>query len=147
MSTKDDRRASRKSLVILDVRLRMIEAVIYDATIRDLLAVGEASRIAIADQSGAGVTYQELRSMIQQTHRFLANRGIRKTDVVAVALKNDPQNAILFLALVSYCRVAPLNPAYLAGEIEFTLLGVSARPLVTAGELPEASTAPSRCEV
>ena len=120
---------------------------IDDATIRNLFEVGEAGRIAIADQGGAGVTYQELRYLIQQTHRFLSNRGIRKRDVVAVALKNDPQTAILFLALVSYCRVAPLNPSYRAGEIEFALKDMSVRALITKGDLPEAATAAARCGV
>jgi acyl-CoA synthetase (AMP-forming)/AMP-acid ligase II len=120
---------------------------IEDETIRSLLAVGESHRIAIADQSGAGVTYQELRRLIQLTHRFLANRGIRKTDVAAFALKNDPQTAILFLALASYCRVAPLNPAYRTAEIEYVLRDVNARVLITAGDLPEAAMAAARCDV
>jgi acyl-CoA synthetase (AMP-forming)/AMP-acid ligase II len=116
-------------------------------TIRNLLAVGESDRIAIADQSGAGVTYEELRCLIQQTHRSLASQGMRKTDVVAVALKNDPLTAILFLALASYCRVAPLNPAYRAAEIEYALRDVNARVLITAGDLPEAAIAAARCDV
>jgi acyl-CoA synthetase (AMP-forming)/AMP-acid ligase II len=120
---------------------------IDDATIPSLLAFGEAGQIAIADPSGAGVTYQELRGLIQQTHRFLANQGIRKTDVAAVALKNDPQTAILFLALASYCRLAPLNPADRAGEIEFALRDANARVLITGGDLPEAVTAAARCGV
>ena len=81
---------------------------IQGATIQTLLEVGEADRIAIADQSGAGVNYEELRRLIQQTHCFLSNRGIRKTDVVAVALKNDPNTAVLFLALACHCRMAPV---------------------------------------
>jgi acyl-CoA synthetase (AMP-forming)/AMP-acid ligase II len=120
---------------------------IDNVTIRSLLGVGEAERIAIADQSGAGVTYAELRRLIQQTHCFLANEGIRKADVVATALKNDPQTAILLLALTSYCRVAPLNPAYRAAEIEYALRDVSARVLITAGDLPEAAMAAERCGV
>ncbi len=125
----------------------MSQAIMNEPTIRDLLDIGEDGRIAIADQDGEGVTYQELRITIRQIHHFLANRGIRKTDVVALALKNDPQTAILFLALVSYCRVAPLNPAYRCGEIEFALRDVSARALITAGDLPQAVTAASRCDV
>jgi acyl-CoA synthetase (AMP-forming)/AMP-acid ligase II len=109
--------------------------------------VGEAERIAIADQSGSGVTYAELRRLIRQTHCFLVNEGVQKTDVVATALKNDPQTAILFLALASYCRVAPLNPAYRAVEIEFALRDVSARVVITAGDLPEAAMAAEACGV
>ena len=56
----------------------------------------------------AGVPYQELRRLTQETHRFRANRGIRKPDVVAVAIKNDPNTAILFLALACHCRMAPV---------------------------------------
>lgn len=66
---------------------------------------------------------------------------------MAVALKNDPNTAILFLALASCCRVAPLNPAYRVGEIEFALRDVSARLLITARDLPEAVAAAARCDV
>src|SRR5205814_5539026 len=73
--------------------------------------------------------------------------GIRRTDVVAVALRNGTQAAILSLALASYCRMAPLNPAYRAGEIEFALRDVSARLLITTGEFSEAIAAAAQCDV
>lgn len=118
-----------------------------DATITNLLAVGEADRTAIADQHGVGLSYGELRALIRKTHELLAGQGIQRTDAVAFALKNDPQTAALFLALATYCKVAPLNPAYKAGEIEFALRDVDARALITRGESPEADEAASRCGV
>ena len=116
-------------------------------TVNGLLEVGEPDHIAIADQNGLGITYQSLRATIQQIHSYLAAQGLSRTDVVASVLRNGPDAAIMFLALSSYCGVAPVNPAYLAGEIEFGLRDMEARLLITSQDLPEAVAAGAQCGV
>ncbi len=100
-------------------------------TIAGLLNLGHVDHLAIADYRGEGLTYRRVRLLIEDTHEFLANLGLTGQDTVAVSLRNGPETAALFLALCSYCRVAPLNPSYTAPEIAFALDDLQARAIVT----------------
>lgn len=103
-----------------------------------LLANPETSRIAIADIQGNGVTYSELRHSITQTQIWLREAGIAPSDTIATYLRNGPETAALLVALFSYCRMAPINPAYTAAEISFVLGDVKARALITTAGAHEA---------
>jgi acyl-CoA synthetase (AMP-forming)/AMP-acid ligase II len=101
-----------------------------EPVIADALCAGEAKRLAIADVRGNGLTYGELRDLVGRTHAVLAKWGINRDDTVAFSLTNGPETAALFLALASYCRVAPLNPTYTAREMSFSLADLEARALI-----------------
>ncbi len=111
-----------------------------------LLGNPDNSRLALADVYGNGLTYAALRDQINQTHGFLQQAGFSNTDTIALSLRNGPETAALFLALVTYCRVAPLNPAYTAAEVSFVLRDVQARALITgASEADEQIAAAHEC--
>jgi oxalate---CoA ligase len=102
-------------------------------TMQELISIGRDDRIALAGtQIGAGLTYGELRAFVRDVHIFLANEGVTPDSVVAYSLRNGPETAALFLALISYCRVAPINPGYTASEVAFVLRDVQACALIAA---------------
>lgn len=102
-------------------------------TIADLLSFGDRDSLAITDTRGDGLTYAALRNLVSHTHNVLAKLGLNEHDTVAFSLANGPETAALFLALASYCRVAPLNPNYALPEVAFSLDDLKAGVLITSG--------------
>ena len=68
---------------------------------------------------GGGLTWGELQERVLQAARALAQRGVRRGDVVAVQLPNSPEFVISYLAV---CRLGaalcPLHMPYRKAEIE-----------------------------
>jgi acyl-CoA synthetase (AMP-forming)/AMP-acid ligase II len=118
-----------------------------ESTIPNLLSSAPGAALAIADQHGAGLTYDELRALCDRTRQLLAGLGLTHDDTIAVVLGNGPETAALFVALASCCRVAPLNPGYKAGEIEGLLRDLDAAALVAEPGTVEAETAAQRSAV
>jgi acyl-CoA synthetase (AMP-forming)/AMP-acid ligase II len=116
-------------------------------TIASLLAAPDARALAIADTSRRGLTYGELRALVDRTHHFLHASGLETGDTVAVALRNGPETAALFTALVTWCRVGPLNPGYTRREFAFALRSLAASAIITSGDVPEAALAANECGV
>ncbi len=116
-------------------------------TIASLLAEGDAQTLAVADTSRRGLTYGELRALVERTHQILKGSGLNRSDTVAVALRNGPEAAALFTALVTYCRVAPLNPAFTQDENAFALRDLGVRVIITSSGVPEAIRAAEECGV
>lgn len=107
-------------------------------TISALLEGPDAQALALADTLRRGLTYAELRALVDRTHQILSHGGLRAHDTVAVALRNGPETAALFMALVTYCRVAPLNPGSTRNEIAFALRDLQASAIITSDDVPEA---------
>ncbi|HWR50895.1 MAG TPA: AMP-binding protein [Bryobacteraceae bacterium] len=118
-----------------------------EPTIPNLIRVGSGEATAIADHHGAGQTYDGLRVLCDRTRQLLADLGLTHQDTVAVVLGNGPETAALFVALVSCCRVAPINPGYKAGEIELLLRDLEAAALILEPGSGEAVAAAQRCAV
>jgi acyl-CoA synthetase (AMP-forming)/AMP-acid ligase II len=116
-------------------------------TISGLLASPTVQTLALADTLRRGLTFAELRDLVGRTHQILNASGLRTNDTVAVALRNGPESAALFIALVTYCRVAPLNPAYTQKEIAFALRDLRASAIITSDDLTEALRAAEECGV
>jgi acyl-CoA synthetase (AMP-forming)/AMP-acid ligase II len=112
-----------------------------EGTLLSLLDRPDPARLAIVDVHGNGITYGRLRELVDETHRFLWNRGVGPGDTVATSLRNGPETAASFLALVTYCRVAPLNPSFTATEVAFVLRDVKARAMLTTRDAQEALAA------
>ena len=84
-------------------------------------------------------SYVSLLAQIDETARWLASRGIRREDRVAVVMPNGPEMASLFLALSSVATCAPLNPAYRASEFEFYLSDLQPKIVIVDGAMDSAA--------
>ncbi len=85
-------------------------------TLPELLDEADEHALALVNTSRQGLTYGQLRDQCGRVRDLLARRGIATHDTVAVALPNSAATAALLTALVSCCRVAPLNPASTRSE-------------------------------
>ena len=101
-------------------------------TILSLLSEQPAGATALSAPGGVPLSYQALRSLIEETGAALARRGIGPNDRVALVLENGPEMAAAFLAVASAATAAPLNPAYRAEEFEFYLTDLKTRLLVVS---------------
>jgi acyl-CoA synthetase (AMP-forming)/AMP-acid ligase II len=101
-------------------------------TIIKLLEAGGSDRPAISAPGGVALTYGALRTLVADTVKALASRGIGPNDRVAYVLDNGPEAATTFLAVAAGATAAPLNPAYRADEYEFYLSDLRAKLLIVA---------------
>jgi acyl-CoA synthetase (AMP-forming)/AMP-acid ligase II len=101
-------------------------------TITKLLEAGAADRPAVSAPGGVALTYGALRTLVGDTVKALASRGIGPNDRVAYVLDNGPEAATTFLAVAAGATAAPLNPAYRADEYEFYLSDLRAKLLIVA---------------
>ena len=99
-------------------------------SLKDLLAAGADSAIAISAPSRSPLSHAGLRQLIEATLATLNGLGIGRNDRVAIVLPNGPEMATCFLAVASAATSAPLNPAYRADEFEFYLDDLQARALI-----------------
>jgi oxalate---CoA ligase len=100
--------------------------------LKDLLAVGADSAIAISAPGRPPMTHGALRVQIQSTLTQLNALGLGRNDRVAIVLDNGPEMASCFMACASGVASAPLNPAYRAEEFEFYLSDLNAKALIVA---------------
>ena len=88
--------------------------------------------------SGEETSHQELAASVRAAACGLANRGIRKGDVVALCSPNLPAYAVAFLATSSVGGiVTTLNPLMTRGELAQQLIDSQARIAVTVAPLVE----------
>ena len=73
-------------------------------------------------------THRKLRHFISELdlHQF----GLGPNDKVAILFPNGPELAVAFVAVLSYCTCAPLNPANTPAEIKGELVNTSSRALL-----------------
>lgn len=92
--------------------------------------------------TGRTLTYAEVLDGVRRTAAGLAERGLRKGDVVALWLPNSPEFAIAFHAVLRLgAIVTPANPAYTSNELAFQLKDAGARLLITAAAFAATSRA------
>lgn len=116
-------------------------------TVAGLLTEGIESSPAIRSVDGLELSYENLRVFIDRIQGKLRAYGIKPTDVVATSLRNSPETATIILALMSYCRVAPLNPGYTLHEVSFALGDLEAVALVASLEQKDALVAAEQLRV
>ncbi len=103
-------------------------------TIAGLLAGRDGSLPALRDESGARMSYAELRQQAERTAAALASSGIGRGDPVAMVLENGPHMAAAFVAVAAAAAAAPLHPGLREREFRDSLESLRARALiVTAG--------------
>ncbi len=103
-----------------------------ETLLRALDATGDGRRAAVVlPDTGASVTYDELRERVRAMAAALRARGIGPGDRVAIALPNGLPAIVSFLAASLAGTAAPLNPAYRREEFDFYLADTDARLLIT----------------
>ena len=95
-----------------------------------------ADKPAIVDGlTGHGFTYGELAAAVRTVASALAERGLRKGDVLAIYAPNSPEYAVAFHAVVSLGGiVTTVNPAATSEELAYQLIDAGATYLLTASE-------------
>jgi acyl-CoA synthetase (AMP-forming)/AMP-acid ligase II len=103
----------------------------------------QADKPALIDgASGAIITYAALEQQVRRTAAGLANRGLRKGDVVALVSPNLPDFAVAFHGVTAAGGVVTtMNPLSTAHELAGQLLDSGAVYLVTVPALLETSRA------
>jgi acyl-CoA synthetase (AMP-forming)/AMP-acid ligase II len=99
------------------------------------MAPTNPDRPALIDgPSARAYTYGELDDMIHRFAGWLAARGFKPGEVLALMAPNLPEFAIVFHGVaVAGGTVTTINPTYGAEEIRFQLLDAGATMLVTVG--------------
>jgi acyl-CoA synthetase (AMP-forming)/AMP-acid ligase II len=99
-------------------------------TLLDVLQFADSHTAVIVPELGIRVTYDSLRQQVLAMANALASAGIRRGDVVAIALPNGLPAIVSFLAASIAGTAAPLNPAYPYEEFLFFLGDTNARVLL-----------------
>ena len=86
--------------------------------------------------NGVDVSYQALHQQANRLAHYLATRGVRPGDTVAVALPRSPELVAALLAILQ-CGAAylPLDPTYPPARLEFMLTDSTAQVLLTTAQL------------
>jgi acyl-CoA synthetase (AMP-forming)/AMP-acid ligase II len=92
-------------------------------------APGSATAVALPE-TGAKVTYDQLRTQVTAVADAFASAGIGPGDRVAMSLPNGLDTIVCFLAASIAGTAAPLNPGYRYDEFLFYLEDTNAKLLV-----------------
>ena len=110
-------------------------------TIADLLYSSKLNKEAIVVPGFNTMSYGDLLHQVQSLKDDLVCLGITKADRIAVVLPNSIEFVVTFLAVSALATVAPLNPLYKSGELEFYIKDTNAKTLITTkqsgGELDQ----------
>ena len=107
---------------------RVLDTVKF-TTLLDLLPSTDKPAVMPIDGSRQPITHARLRTMICDEINF-SQFGLGRNDRVAILMPNGPELAVAFIAVLSYCTCAPLNPANTPQEIKGELENVNARAIV-----------------
>src|SRR5712671_2244144 len=113
-------------------------------TLLDVLYFADNNTAIVVPELGLRITYDSLRQQVLEMANALASAGIRRGDVVAIALPNGVPAIVTFLAASIAGTAAPLNPAYPYEEFHFFLDDTNARVLLcppTGAELARTAAA------
>ena len=104
-------------------------------TLLELIQAAPPDSVAvIIPETGARITYADLRKQVSSVADAFASAGIARGDRVAIALPNGLPVIVCFLAASVAGTAAPLNPAYRYDEFRFYLEDTAARALVVPPE-------------
>ena len=98
--------------------------------IQDLIARHPGNSAAIGAPDRPSLTYDRLRTLIDETGAALRGLGVARDDRVAIVLPNGPEMATAFLGVAGAAVAAPLNPAYREEEFDFYISDLDARLLI-----------------
>jgi len=90
-------------------------------TLLELIQQAPGSKTAIVlPESGARITYDDLRAQVAEVADILTSAGIQADDRVAMVQPNGLDTIVCFLAASIAGTAAPLNPGYRFDEFVFT---------------------------
>jgi acyl-CoA synthetase (AMP-forming)/AMP-acid ligase II len=113
-------------------------------TLLDVLDAADGQRTAIVlPETGACVTYDDLRRRVRAMAAALRGAGVQRGDRVAMALPNGLDAIVAFLAAAAAGTAAPLNPGYKFEEFCFYLADTRAKMLMVPRP-PEEAVAEAR---
>ncbi len=100
-------------------------------------AAGRANKPAVIDgPSGRTLTYGQLIDSVRHAAAGLAQRGMKKGDVLAIYSPNLPEYVIAFNAVASIGGInTTVNPTYTADELAYQLNDAKAKYLLTIPQL------------
>jgi acyl-CoA synthetase (AMP-forming)/AMP-acid ligase II len=117
-------------------------------TLLDVLNFADSHTAIIVPEPEVRVTYDSLRQQVLAMANALASAGVRRGDVVAIALPNGLPAIVSFLAASIAGTAAPLNPAYPYEELLFFLGDTNARILLCPSAGAEvARSAAAACKI
>jgi len=117
-------------------------------TLLDVLNFADSHTAIIVPEPEVRVTYDSLRQQVLAMASALASAGVRRGDVVAIALPNGLPAIVSFLAASIAGTAAPLNPAYPYEEFLFFLGDTNARILLCPSAGSEvARSAAAACKI
>ena len=117
-------------------------------TLLDVLNFADSHTAIIVPEPEVRVTYDSLRQQVLAMASALASAGVRRGDVVAIALPNGLPAIVSFLAASIAGTAAPLNPAYPYEELLFFLGDTHARILLCPSAGSEvARSAAAACKI
>ena len=100
------------------------------ATIAALIAPHDGSLPALRSESGAWMSYGQLRRQAEQTAVALSASGIGPGDPVAMVLENGAHMAAAFVTVAATAAAAPLHPGLREREFKESLESLQARALI-----------------
>ncbi len=109
-------------------------------------AAGRADKPAIIDgPSGRTLTYGQLVEAVRHAAAGLAQRGMKKGDVLAIYSPNLPEYVVAFNAVASIGGInTTVNPTYTAEELAYQLNDAKAKYLLTIPQLLDKALAAAK---
>ncbi len=116
------------------------EVSIPEVTLTEFMLQGAMSRAdkpAVIDgPSGRTITYGQLVKAVRQVAAGLAQRGMKKGDVLAIYSPNLPEYVVAFNAVASIGGInTTVNPTYTAEELAYQLNDAKAKYLLTIPQM------------
>ncbi len=109
---------------------------LYDLIFGDLSDADAARTAVVSTETGASLTYGEVKQHADAAGTWLASRGVGPGDAVAIDLTNCPEYLPAFHAIVATgAATTPVNPAYVPAEIARQLRATGARFVITSEAL------------
>ena len=100
------------------------------STLLDVLNFADGGTAIVVPEAGINVSYDSLRRQVLEMAGALTAAGIRRGDVVALAMPNGLPAIVSFLAASIAGTAAPLNPGYPYEELLFFLGDTNAKMLL-----------------
>lgn len=100
--------------------------------------------IAIGAPGRVPLTYSRLLTQVERTVETLNAMGLGRGDRIAIVLPNGPEMAVALLAVAAGSTCAPLNPAYRATELDFSLSDLNVSALIVSPAVDQVASSVAR---
>jgi acyl-CoA synthetase (AMP-forming)/AMP-acid ligase II/acyl carrier protein len=101
----------------------------------------DGSAVALLAPGRDPLTYRRLIKQVDHTVYELRTAGIGLGDRVAIVLPNGPEMAVAFLGVAAVGACAPLNPFYIANELDHYLADLNPNALIVGTSMDSPASA------